>query len=81
MCALFVSSSVQKNPFLHVEERANLWIWGLTTWMSGVPDTANKKKNTQLNLKSSSRDLPGGPEAKTLHSQRRELGFDPWSGN
>ena len=25
--------------------------------------------------------FPGGPVAKTLHSQCREPGFDPWSGN
>ena len=27
------------------------------------------------------RDFPGGPVAKTLHSECRELEFDPWSGN
>ena len=27
-----------------------------------------------------SRDLPGGPMAKTLRSQGRRPGFDPWSG-
>ena len=27
------------------------------------------------------RDFPGGPVAKTLSSQCRWLGFDPWSGN
>ena len=26
-------------------------------------------------------DCPGGPVAKTLHSQCRGPGFDPWSGN
>ena len=26
-------------------------------------------------------DFPGGPAAKTLHSQCRGPGFDPWSGN
>ena len=26
-------------------------------------------------------DFPGGPEAKTLHSQCRESRLDPWSGN
>ena len=26
-------------------------------------------------------DFPGGPVAKTLCSQCRGLGFDPWSGN
>ena len=28
-----------------------------------------------------SRDFPGGPVAKTLHSQCRGPRFDPWSGN
>ena len=28
-----------------------------------------------------SRDFPGGPVAKTPHSQCREPGFEPWSGN
>ena len=28
-----------------------------------------------------SRDFPGGPVAKTPHSQCREPGFDPWLGN
>ena len=27
------------------------------------------------------RDFPGGPVAKTPHSQCRGRGFDPWSGN
>ena len=27
------------------------------------------------------RDFPGGPVAKTLYSQCRGSGFDPWSGN
>ena len=27
------------------------------------------------------RDFPSGPVAKTLSSQCRRLGFDPWSGN
>ena len=27
------------------------------------------------------RDFPGGPVAKTPHSQCRAAGFDPWSGN
>ena len=26
-------------------------------------------------------DFPGGPAAKTPHSQCRGPGFDPWSGN
>ena len=31
--------------------------------------------------KSSLKDFPGGLVAKTLHSQWRGPGFDPWSGN
>ena len=27
------------------------------------------------------RDFPGGPVAKTPHSQCRGPGFNPWSGN
>ena len=27
------------------------------------------------------RDLPGGPAAKTSHSQQRRAGFHPWSEN
>ena len=26
-------------------------------------------------------DFPGGPMAKTQHSQHKGPGFDPWSGN
>ena len=40
-------------------------------------------KRTQLTRKEKSRgrDFPGGPVAKTLPSQGRGAGFDPWSGN
>ena len=30
---------------------------------------------------STGRDFPGGPAVKTLRSQCRGPGFDPWSGN
>ena len=33
------------------------------------------------NKREYSRDFLGGPGAKTLCSQCRGLGFDPWSGN
>ena len=33
------------------------------------------------NIKRTNRDFPGGPVGKTLHSQCRGPGFDPWSGN
>ena len=36
-----------------------------------------KAKNYDLQV----RDFPRGPVAKTLHSQCRGSGFDPWSGN
>ena len=36
-----------------------------------------KKKKKKVML----RDFPGGPVAKTLRSQCRGPGFDPWSGN
>ena len=34
-----------------------------------------------ISKSSLSRDSPGGPVGKTLHSQRRGPGCDPWSGN
>ena len=34
-----------------------------------------------LNKNHFDRDFPGGPAVKTLHSQCRGPGFDPWSGN
>ena len=47
----------------------------------------NKKKpGTKENIlydsiKEKFRDLPGGPVSRTLSSQCRGPGFDPWSGN
>ena len=35
---------------------------------------------TNGQLEGNHRDFPGGPVAKTPHSQYRGLGFDPWSG-
>ena len=35
----------------------------------------------EWNRKQEKRDSPGGPVAKTLHSQRREPRFNPWSGD
>ena len=32
-------------------------------------------------LKSRRKDFPGGPVVKTLRSQCRRHGFDPWCGN
>ena len=32
-------------------------------------------------IKTYSRDFPGGPVVKTLYSQCRGPGFNPWSGN
>ena len=32
-------------------------------------------------IKRRNRDFPGGPVAKSPHSQGREPGFNPWSGN
>ena len=37
--------------------------------------------NPESILKSRDRDFPDGPVAKTLSSQCRGPGFDPWSGN
>ena len=36
---------------------------------------------TDGQLEGNHRDFPGGPVAKTPHSQYRGLGFDAWSGN
>ena len=36
---------------------------------------------TCSHFKSGLRDFPGGPVGKTLCSQCRRPGFDPWSGN
>ena len=40
-------------------------------------------KTTLTEMKNSADgwDFPGGPVAKTLHSQCRGPGFNPWSGN
>ena len=38
-------------------------------------------ENRDVNLKVWPGDFPGGPVAKTLCSQCRGPGFDPWSGN
>ena len=40
-----------------------------------------KQKKVKQNKETQNRDLPGGPVAKTLHSQCRGPGFSPWSGN
>ena len=34
-----------------------------------------------IDLETESRNFPGDPMAKTLRSQFRGHGFDPWSGN
>ena len=34
-----------------------------------------------LRAASEEKDFPGGPGAKTPHSQCRAPGFNPWSGN
>ena len=44
----------------------------------------NDKDETTLNKRNfigQKRDFLGGPVAKTLYSQCREQGFDPWSEN
>ena len=40
-----------------------------------------KEENEKAGLKLNIRDFPGAPVAKTLHSQCKGSGFDPWSGN
>ena len=38
-------------------------------------------KQTKNTKKSKYQDVPGGPVAKTPHSQCSRTRFDPWSGN
>ena len=40
-----------------------------------------KEESEKAGLKLNIRDFPGAPVAKTLHSQCKGSGFDPWSGN
>ena len=40
-----------------------------------------KEENKKAGLKLNIRDFPGALVAKTLHSQCKGSGFDPWSGN
>ena len=48
--------------------------YDLPTW-GQIKTLTNQVKNLI------SRDFPGGPVTRTLHSQCRGPGFDPWSGN
>ena len=48
------------------------WIWGLA-----YPSILFSYQPKKGNL----RDFPGGLVTKTLHSQFRGPGFDPWTGN
>jgi len=45
---------------------------------SGLPDRPNIIKKVLVRGK---QDFPEGVAAKTLCSQRRGTGFNPWSGN
>ena len=40
-----------------------------------------KEESEKAGLKLNIRDFPGALVAKTLHSQCKGSGFDPWSGN
>ena len=46
-----------------------------TTLQSNYPSIRNK----QIKLRKHNGDFPGGPVAKTLHSQCRGPGLNPWS--
>ena len=48
-------------------------------FVSAVQQKVAFKINSFKNLKKG--DFPGGPVGKTLCSQGRGPGFDPWSGN
>ena len=43
--------------------------------------TKIQRSKKSINSKKRKRDFPGGPKTKTLHSQCRGPGFNPWSGN
>lgn len=52
-----------------------------TTDAMNVPQMGRRSKLWPLKRKQERRDFPGVPEAKTLQSQSRGSGFEPWSGN
>ena len=58
--------------------------WGLRGWGEGkilANDMTEFKKIIWTSISQHLREFPDGSVAKTLCSQCRELGFDPWSGN
>ena len=47
-----------------------------------VKEAEEWEKQHRVGIKNlNSGDVPGGPVAKTPCSQRKESGFNPWSGN
>ena len=64
-------------------ETYNLWrmnkeeIESMNTAITSFKLNQDKKKKKQH----SPRDFPSGPVVRTLHSEFRGHGFDPWSGN
>ena len=46
-----------------------------------IPSATTKRLGAAKKKKKLVQELPGGPVAKTLCSQCREPGFDPWTGN
>ena len=67
------SSSTAKNIYIFIESKDML--------MSKCQNSSVIKELLRNNSIKKIRDFPGGPVAKTLHSQYRGPGFDLWSGN
>ena len=53
--------------------------WPKLKCMNNTP--GKLEMTTSVSQKGNSRDFPGGPVAKTPHSQCSGPGFNPWSGN
>ena len=69
----FLSSSATLLNFAGLQLKINLL--KLPWYFLHVKRDKKEKKKNQ------SEDSPGGPMARTLSSQCRGLGLDPWSGN
>ena len=61
---------VQKGPTSNLENEGDL---------GGRNELKAEERHEQKSKRTG--DFPGGPVAKTLWSQRRGPGFDPWLGN
>ena len=71
-----------------MKDAANYILYFMGVWPDWAAKCKKKQKNKpwekhQIYKKKQTvpRDFPRGPVAKTVHSQCRGPGFDPWSGN